>query len=339
MKISFRPYDLTLKFPFAISGFSRTATPLMLVTLEYGGVTGLGEASMVPYMGENHETASAFLRKADLSWIKYPFNYDEVITYLDSVEPGNPNIKAAIDIALHDLQGKIEGKPCYTYFNSDPAKMPVTCYTLGIDTPEMMVKKIQDSTNCKVLKIKLGSDDDKKLITTVRSVSDKPLYADANQGWKDKEQALDMLFWLQEQGVMIIEQPMSKTDPDSNAWLTERSPIPILGDEAVQRLGDVDKAMGVYSGINLKLMKSAGMHEGYKIIQKAREYGMSILIGCMSETSVATLGAAALAPLCDWADLDGPLLITNNPYKDPEFSDGKWVLSDDAGLGVSPPTA
>src|SRR5690606_18582486 len=139
--------------------------------------------------------------------------------------------------------------------------------------------------------------------------------------------------WLHEQGVVLIEQPMDREDMDSNAWITEHSPVAIVGDESVQRFADVEKAKGVYHGINMKLMKSAGMHEGHRMIIKARELGMKVLIGCMSETSCGTLAAAALAPLCDWADLDGPFLTSNNPYRDPAFHDGRWQLSEEPGLG------
>jgi len=334
MKIDFKPFSLKLKYPFTISKFSRTDTPLMLVGLTYSNIRGLGEASMVPYKGESHETAVNFLDKLELSWVKYPFDYDEILAYLDSIATGNPCIKAAIDIALHDLHGKLEQTPCYRFFNSNPDKMPVSSYTIGIDTPEIIIRKVKDGALCKVLKVKVGRGNDRELIKIIRSVSNKPLYADANEGWSDRHQALDTIIWLAEQGVVLVEQPMPANDPDSNAWITERSPIPIIGDEAVQRLPDVEKAKGVYSGINIKLMKSAGMHEGYKIIKKARELGMSVLIGSMSETSIATLAAAALAPLCDWADLDGPFLTSNNPYPDPEFADGKYVLRDVLGLGV-----
>ncbi|MDF3077987.1 MAG: dipeptide epimerase [Sphingobacteriaceae bacterium] len=334
MKITATPYELELRHPFTIAKFSRTSTPIMLVEISYEGCTGHGEASMVPYMGENIETASAFMAKLDLSWAKLPFDYDEIIAYLDSIAAGNPNIKAAVDIALHDLQGKLDNKPCFEYFGAEQTKMPVTSITIGIDTPEVVLKKVKEAGPCKVIKVKLGRDTDKELINTIRSVSDKPLYVDANQGWADREAGLDMVFWLQEQGVVLIEQPMAKENIDDNAWITERSPIPIIGDESVQRLADVEKAKGVYHGINMKLMKSAGMHEGYKMIRKAKELGMSVLIGCMSETSIGTLAGAALAPLCDWADLDGPFLTRNNPFKDPEFKDGKWVLSDLPGLGL-----
>lgn len=334
MKISYQPFELKLRHPFTIAKFSRTSTPIMLMEISHQGFIGYGEASMVPYMGENIETAKAFMSKVDLSWLKSPFDFDEVVSYLDRTAPGNPNIKAAIDIALHDLLGKIEQKACYRYFGTDPAKMPPTSYTLGIDTPEVLLQKIKEGENCHIIKVKLGRDNDKELINTIRSATNKPLFVDANQGWVDKQQGLDMVLWLHEHGVVLIEQPMPKEDIDSNAWITERSPVAIIGDESVQRFADVEKAKGVYHGINVKLMKSAGMHEGYRMIMKAKELGLKAMIGCMSETSCGTLAAAALAPLCDWVDLDGPFLTSNNPYKDPQFLDGKWVLSDEPGLGL-----
>jgi L-alanine-DL-glutamate epimerase-like enolase superfamily enzyme len=334
MKLTYRPFELELKHPFTIAKFSRTSTPLMLLQIAHEGYTGYGEASMVPYMGESQQSAAEFLNKIDVSQFKYPFDYAAVIHYLDSIAPGNPAIKAAIDIALHDLEGKLKQQPCWQLLGSDPAKMPVTSYTVGIDTPEVLVKKVNEGEGCKVIKVKLGRGSDKELINTIRSVTDLPLYVDANQGWTDREQSLDMTYWLQEQGVVLIEQPMLKTDPDSNAWLTGRSPIPIIGDEAVQRLPDVEKAKGVYTGINVKLMKSAGLYEAHQMILKAEELDLKVLIGCMSETSCATLAAAALAPQCKWADLDGPLLVSNNPYQMPGFENGKWVLNNEPGLGI-----
>jgi L-alanine-DL-glutamate epimerase-like enolase superfamily enzyme len=334
MKLTYQPYQLELKHPFSISKFTRTATPLMLVQVAYEGFIGYGEASMVPYMGENLETATAFLQKVNLSAFHYPFKMDEVMAYLDDLASGNPNIKAAIDIAFHDLIGKIEQKSCYQFFHADPDLMPVTSYTLGIDTPEMIIKKAQEAADFKVIKIKLGRDDDEEIIRAIRSVTNVPLYVDANQGWTDRQQSLDKIFWLHEQGVELIEQPMDKNDLDGNAWLTENSPVAIIGDEAVQRLADVAKAKGVYHGINMKLMKSAGMYEGHRMILKAKELGLKVLIGCMSETSCATLAAAALAPLCDWADLDGPFLTKNNPYQNPDFVNGKHVLKEAFGLGL-----
>lgn len=336
MHISYKEFDLALKYPFTIAKFSRTSTPLVLLQINYQGFVGLGEASMVPYMGESFSSAKAFLKKVDLSTFHHPFKMDEIIAYLDNLENGQPAIKAAIDIALHDLIGKIEQKPCYEFFGSSPDKMPLTTFTIGIDTPEIIIKKVNDALadGFKLLKIKLGRETDKLLIETIRSVTDLPLYVDANQGWTDKHQGLEMAHWLAEQGVLLIEQPMPKDDIDGNAWLTERSPIPTVGDEAVQRFSDVAKAKGVYHGINIKLMKSAGMFEASKMIEEARKHQLKILMGCMSETSIATLAGAALAPLCDWADLDGPFLTSNNPYQTPNFIDGKYQLENLHGLGL-----
>ncbi|NCD70267.1 dipeptide epimerase [Mucilaginibacter agri] len=334
MKLTYRLYELDLKHRFTIAKFSRTSTPIVLVQIEHEGFTGYGEASMVPYMGESNETAAQFLSKIDVSQFSYPFDFGSILSYLDSIAPGMPAIKAAVDIALHDLDGKLQNKPCWQIFGSDPALMPATSFTIGIDTPEVIREKIKDAADCKIIKVKLGRDSDKELINTIRSVTDNPLFVDANQGWTDLQQSLDMTHWLHQQGVLLIEQPMPKADLDSNAWLTERSPIPIIADEAVQRLDDVTRAQGVYHGINIKLMKSAGLYEAQRMIAKARQLDLKILIGCMSETSCATLAAAALAPQCHWADLDGPLLVSNNPFAKPAFSDGKWVLNEDAGLGL-----
>lgn len=334
MKLSYQPFNLELKHAFTIAKFSRTATPIMLVQLEHEGCVGYGEASMVPYMGESHVTAAEFLSKIDVGQFKYPFNYGGIINYLDSLALSQPAIKAAIDIALHDLDGKLQGKPCWQLLGSDPAMMPVTSFTIGIDTPEVIRQKVKEAEGFKVLKVKLGRDSDKELITTIRGLTNVPLYVDANQGWTDRRQSLDLIYWLHEQGVQLVEQPMAKTDVEGNAWLTRHSPIPIIGDEAVQRLSDVDMADGVYHGINVKLMKSAGMHEAKRMIDRARQLGLKVLIGSMSETSCASLAAAALAPQCDWADIDGPFLTVNNPYKTPEIVDGMYRLSDKAGLGL-----
>lgn len=335
IKLSYQRYYLELKYPFTIASFSRTGTPIILLTLSYQGINGYGEASLVPYMGENYQTAEAFLDKLDLSWIRPRFQYDEILDYLDSVANGNPAIKAAIDIALHDLEGKLTAQPCFELFGVNPSRMPVTSITIGMDKPEVVIEKVKDAHPCNVLKVKLGCDDDKTLIGTIRSVSNLPLYVDANQGWNNREKSLDLIYWLKEQGCLLIEQPMDKNNPDANAWLTERSPLPIIADEAVQRFADVQKIAGAYHGINVKLMKSAGMHEAHKMILKARELNLKVLVGCMSETSCATLAAAALAPLCNWADIDGPFLTKNNPYKMPDFKNGRWVLSKEPGLGLT----
>ena len=335
MQVSRKEYELELKHQFSIAKFSRTSTPILLLKLKYEGFIGYGEASMVPYMGESYESAHAFLNKVDFKCFNFPFNFAEIITYLDSLAPGNPAIKAAIDIALNDLNGKILNQPCYQIYGADKNLMPVTSYTVGIDTPQVIREKLKDATNFKVIKVKLGRDNDQELIKTIRSITDLPLYVDANQGWSDRKKAIDLCYWLHDQGVLLIEQPMDKNDLEGNAWLTQRSPIPILADEAVQRLADMDNLKGAYHGINIKLMKSTGMYEAHQMILKARSFGMKVLIGCMSETSIGSLAGAALAPLCDWADLDGPWLTKNNPFDTPKLENSKYVLNDLPGLGLT----
>jgi len=334
MQATYISYQLELKHPFAIAKFTRTSTPLLLLKLDYEGHTGYGEASMVPYMGESYESAVRFLQQVDWSRFKAPFDFPGIIAYLDHLESGNPAVKAAIDIALNDLQGKLLDEPCSVRYGADPANMPVTSYTIGIDTPEVLREKIADAKDFKVLKIKLGRDNDRELINTIRGVTDLPLYIDANQGWTDRKAAIDTIYWLHEQGAVLIEQPMDKNDLEGNAWITGRSPIPILADEAVQRLEDIDRIKGAYHGINVKLMKSGGMYEAHQMIMKAKSLDMKVLIGCMSETSCATLAGIALAPLCNWADLDGPWLTSNNPFKAPQLVAGRYKLDALPGLGL-----
>src|SRR3990170_609418 len=335
LKLRFRPYTLELKHVFTLATSSRTTTPVVLTEIEYDGVIGYGEASMPPYLGESHETAIAFLSKVDLSRYKNPLELETILGDLDRIAPGNPAVKASVDIALHDLVGKLMNQPWYNIWGLNKSRTPVTSFTIGIDTADVVRKKTLEAKEFKVLKVKLGRETDKAMIEAIRSVTDKPLTADVNQGWKDKESALDMVHWLKEKGVQFVEQPFPKDRVDDHAWLTERSPLPIIGDEAVQRLADVVKAKGVYSGINVKLMKSTGMREGYKMILLARALGMKVMLGCMTETSCAISAASHLSPLVDWADLDGALLISNDPYEGTRIIDGMVTLTDHPGIGLT----
>lgn len=212
MQAVYTPYLLELKHSFSIAKFSRTNTPVILLKLSYEGLEGYGEASMVPYMGESFETAELFLKKVDWSTFKFPFDFAAILKYLDSLGPGQPAVKAAIDIALNDLNGKLQDKSCTEIYQAASLKMPPTCYTIGIDTPEVVREKVADAKDFQVIKVKLGRDNDKELINTIRSVSDLPLYVDANQGWTDKAMAIDLIYWLHDQGVRLIEQPMDKND-------------------------------------------------------------------------------------------------------------------------------
>ena len=185
-----------------------------------------------------------------------------------------------------------------------------------------------------ILKVKLGRENDKEMIETIRSVTDLPIAVDINQGWKDKEKAIDEIFWLKEHGIVMVEQPMPKELRDDIAWLTEKSPLPIFADEAIQRLKDIKNVAGAYSGINIKLMKCTGMHEAWKMLNYARAIGMKVMVGCMTETSCAVSAAAQLSPAVDFADLDGNLLISNDRFKGMEVVKGKITLPDRPGIGV-----
>ncbi|MCA0388066.1 MAG: dipeptide epimerase [Bacteroidetes bacterium] len=334
LKLSFRPYTLELKHVFTLATSSRTTTPVMLTEIQFGDVTGYGEASMPPYLGESHETATAFLSKVKLDQFSDPFKLEEIVDYIDTVDTGNYAAKASVDIALHDLVGKLIGQPWYKIWGYDPAKTPNTSFTIGIDKPEVVKEKVREAAEYKILKVKLGRDTDKEMIETIRSVTDKPICVDVNQGWKDKQAALDMIHWLKEKGVVFVEQPMDKKNLDDNAWLTQNSPLPTIGDEAVQGLADVLKAKGVYSGINIKLMKCGGMRTANKMVSLADGLGLKVMIGCMTETSCAISAAAQLSPMALWADLDGALLISNDIYKGTTITDGKVTLSSLPGIGI-----
>ncbi len=334
LKFSFVPYDLHLRHTFTLANSSRTHTPDMLTKIEFDGITGYGEASMPPYLGESVETATKFLSSLNLSQFKDPFQMDDILAYVDSVMPGNCAAKASVDIALHDLVGKIMGQPWFKIWGFDPADTPNTSFTIGIDTPEVVRQKVAEASPYKILKVKLGQKTDREMIETIRSVTDVPLCVDVNQGWTNRQKALEMIYWLKEKGVVFVEQPMPKTAIDDMAWLTEKSPLPTIADEALQRLPDVMKAKGVYSGINIKLMKCTGMREAHEMLTLAKSLDMKVMIGCMTETSCAVSAASQLAPKCDWADLDGNLLISNDPYKGMQVVDGKVTLINRPGIGI-----
>jgi len=334
MTFRFRPYTLQLKHVFTVAVNSRTTTPVVLTEIEYDGFVGYGEASMPPYLGESHETATAFLSKVDLGRFSNPFELETILGAIDAIAPGNPAAKASVDIALHDLVGKLMTQPWYNIWGYDAAKAPVTTFTIGIDTPEVVTQKTREAAEFKMLKIKLGRDTDRAMVEAIRSVSDAPMSGDANQGWTDRQQALDMIGWLKERGFVYVEQPLPKERVDDLAWITERSPLPVIGDEGVQRLADVHKAHGVYSGINIKLMKSTGMREAQKMLQLARALGMKVMLGCMTETSCGISAASHLSPMVDWADLDGALLISNDVFDGTKVVDGKVTLTDRPGIGA-----
>ena len=340
MQLRFFPYELKLAHVFTVASYSRSTTPDVQVELEYDGIVGYGEASMPSYLAKELgtvESVMAFLQRVQqvIGAFDDPFKMEEILTYIDAMDEGNAAAKTAVDIALHDLVGKLLQAPWYKIWGLDKEKAPSTTFTIGIDTPDVVRQKTRECADrFNILKVKLGRDNDKEMIQTIRSVTSLPIAIDANQGWKDRQYALDMIHWLEEQGIVMIEQPMPKTQIDDIAWVTEHSPLPVFADESVQRLKDVAALKGVFSGINIKLMKCTGMREAHKMMILARALGMRVMIGCMTETSCACSAAAQLSPAVDFADLDGNLLIANDRFRGMTVEKGKITLTDLPGIGV-----
>ena len=336
MELRFSPYELKLRHVFTVATYSRTTTPDIQVEIEYDGLIGYGEASMPPYLGQTVESVTNFLQKVDLEQFSDPCQLEDILTYVDSLSPGDTAAKAAVDIALHDLVGKIIGAPWHRIWGLNKEKAPSTTFTIGIDTAEVVKQKTQECANqFNILKVKLGRENDKEMIETIRSVTNLPIAVDVNQGWKDRQMALDMILWLKEKGIVMVEQPMPKEQLDDIAWVTEQSPLPIFADESIQRLKDIRNVEGAFTGINIKLMKCTGMREAWKMLNYARARNMKVMIGCMTETSCAVSAAAQLSPAVDFADLDGNLLIANDRFKGMTVEKGRITLNDEPGLGLT----
>lgn len=340
MKLRFFPYELKLRHVFTVATYSRTTTPDVQVEIEYDGIIGYGEASMPPYL--QHELGTmdsvlAFLKKVQDSIGQFadPFRLEDILAYIDSLSAGDSAAKTAVDIALHDLVGKLLQAPWYRIWGLDKEKAPSTTFTIGIDTADVVREKTKECAGrFNILKVKLGRENDKEMIETIRSVTDLPIAIDANQGWKDKHHALDMIHWLKEKGIVMIEQPMPKEQLDDIAWVTQQSPLPVFADESVQRLKDVAGLKGAFTGINIKLMKCTGMREAWKMVTLARALDMKVMVGCMTETSCAITAASQFSPAVDFADLDGSLLIANDRFKGMEVVKGKITLPGLPGIGV-----
>lgn len=336
MKLRHYPYTLELRHAFGLASSSRTSTPAVMLELERDGVIGYGEASMPPYLGETQETAAAFLDRVALLDLADPFQLQNLLPAIDALAPGNTAAKAAVDIALHDWIGKKLGAPWYQLWGLDPRKAPVTSFTIGIDTPEVVRQKVREAADYQILKVKVGRDaqTDRMMIDCIRDVTATPITVDANEGWRDPSEALRMIEWLATRGVVFVEQPLPKRQVDDIVWLRERSPLPLIADESVQRLADVRGAVGVFDGINIKLMKCTGLREAHQMITLARGLGLKVMLGCMTETSCAISAAAQLSPLVDWADLDGAVLIKNDLFNGMTLAKGVITLPDRPGIGV-----
>lgn len=336
MELSYHPYLLEYKHPFGVSGNTRTHTQSVFVKISWEGFSGYGEACLPPYLGETQEQTISFFEKAQpfLKQQSYPCSIAEIIMELNDMDEHCNAAKAGIDIALHDLKGKIENKSVRDLYKLNPSEHNFTACTIGIGTEEETKKKIDEAKDFSILKIKAGTEDDKKLVQTIRKYSNKPLYIDVNRGWKDKHFAVDMIAWLKEQNTILVEQPLPVEMVDDMAWITERSVLPTIGDESVKRLSDLKKMKGVFSGVNIKLMKCTGLMEAFQMFEFCKGFDLKIFMGCMAESSCGTSAMAQFISCADYIDLDAPCLLNNDPFKGITYSEGKIVLNDLPGIGV-----
>jgi L-Ala-D/L-Glu epimerase len=336
LKLSYAPYSLEFNHPFGIAHGTRTHTEVVYVKLQWENICGYGEAALPPYLDETQNSVIDFLKKVSpvLSAYKPPYSIEELMKAIDAIAEGNTAAKACMDIALHDLAGKFHNKPVYQLLGLEKPQPKNSSVTISIGDLNLIPQKLQELNEFHLLKVKLGGKNDKEIINCIRLHTDKPMVVDVNQGWSDKNFALEMIQWLNEKKVLFVEQPLAKSNLKDMAWLTERSPIPTIADESMQRLADLDKIADCFNGINLKLMKCTGLFEATKIISYAKEKKLKINIGCMSESSCGIAAAAQLMGKADWIDLDGPLLIKNNPFKGSNFINGKLELNNSPGTGA-----
>jgi len=300
------------------------------------GITGHGEGAPIVRYHENAEGAHKAVESVrGLLLSADPMEFAKVMAEVFRKVPGEWAGKAAIDIALMDWVGQKLGVPLYSLFGLDPKDAPLTTFSIGIDTPEITRQKTREAEAYPILKVKVGLATDEPTIEAVRSVTKKPLRVDANEGWKDKEEAVRKINWLEKQGVEFIEQPMPAEMIEETRWVHERVHIPIIADEACQRASDIPKLRGAFDGVNVKLDKSGGMLEAYRMIEVAKSMGMRTMLGCMISSSVSVTAAAHLSPLVDYADLDGNLLIANDPFHGVWVEAGKLILPRGPGLGLT----
>lgn len=328
--------QLLLKHTWTISRNSTDFKNNVFVKIEKDGVIGMGEAAPNIRYDETAESTVAMINQTLPLFEKYDlWHFVELGYAIRNCVPQQNAAKAALDLAMMDWIGKKLNVPFYQYLGLDPARVPITTFSIGIDTREMIIQKIKEAAPYPILKIKVGRENDQEIIETVRSVTDKPLRVDANEGWKIKEEALEKIKWLATMGVEFIEQPMPADRPEDIRWLRERVDMPIVADEAVKNAADIPKLADTYDGINIKLMKSAGIQEALRMIAMARALGLKIMLGCMIESSLAIAAAAQISPLVDWVDLDGNLLISNDPFQGHPVVNGKIMLNNRPGLGVT----
>ena len=332
--ITLRHYrqELELTHTFRLARGASDVRQTLVLELEEEGLVGLGEAAPIDRYDQDCASA-ARAAEAMAQHLTSPLAYDSAASSV--AVPGEVAAEAAMDMAVCDLAGKKLGVPLYELMGIDPRQAPVTSFTIGMDTPEVMEAKVREAGEYEVLKIKMGSDEDRQILEAVRGVTDRPLRVDANEGWT-LEGAQSRLEWLESMGVELVEQPLPAGQLEEMRELRRLSPLPLFADESVYRAADIPRLAGAFDGINIKLMKCGGLGEARRMIAVARAHGMQVMLGCMVESSLAITAAAHLSPLVDFADLDGNLLIDNDPFVGVTVKGGRLVLPEGPGLGVRP---
>ena len=332
--VTVKLYDLKLKQAWGLSRGTWTTRRNAFVRIEKDGVVGLGEAAPIARYSETAESAAAFIEKAkpvlDGDLHEYVLRVGEI----EATGPGEHAAKAALDMAIFDWVGKRLGTPLWKLLGLSGGREITTTYSIGIDEVPVMQQKLRDAPDFSVYKIKVGTPDDRKIIEGIRAVTDKPLRTDANEGWKTKEEALEMIDWMAGQGVELVEQPLPAAQLEDYAWLKERVKIPIFGDESLVQPADLPRIAPYFHGVNVKIMKCGGVQEAVRLAGMARALGLKLMIGCMIESSLGISAGAAVAQLFDYADLDGNLLISNDPFRGVRTVKDRLVLSDMPGLGA-----
>ena len=337
MHISSHPLDLKLITPFRISRGVQDISPNVVVEIHHQNIKGIGEASPAEYYGESPASVLACIKlfRHDLETLHDdPFALEDIMQKLDNTMGLNPSAKAAVDMALYDIIGKMLGVPVYKLLGLNAAKTPYTSFTIGLDSPAQMAKKAAAAKDYPVLKVKLGTKNDLDIIKAIRDVSAATIRVDANTAWTAKE-AIQKINALAPYNIEFIEQPVPSHDLKGLKLIHDNVPVPIIADESCVVVEDVPRIAECVDGINIKLMKCGGIRHALKMIHVARAHHLSIMIGCMIESSLAITAAAHLTPLVDYADLDGQLLIESDPYEGVRVEQGKLVLPDGAGLGVT----
>ncbi len=308
----------------------------VFVQIVKDGIIGIGEAAPnIRYDEDAERTTQKIAGCTKVLKGKNLLTFQDLKKEIDQTITNQSCAKAAIDMAILDWAGNKLSVPLYKMFGLNPDKSPLTSYSIGIDSIENMQERVREKSEMPIFKIKLGKENDREIIEAIREVTDNVIRVDANEGWKDKEFALEQIKWLAKKNVEFVEQPMPAEMMKETAWLKERSPLPIIADEAVKKTSDILKLSEAYHGINIKLMKSGGILEAISMIHLARAMKMKIMLGCMVESSIAISAAAHIAPFVDYVDLDGNLLLADDPYLGVKVDQGRLIYNDLPGLGVS----